>query len=288
MRAGCRRVFPTDGPPPGSVNVDFSAYIQARQTAAPPIVLEQALVRHGGCGHQTHAAADGLARNARSKWWMVLRFNWADTQANQKTFSANRACKSPAAAFPVLKLAVLFLPSIVARSLQLRLGQSAIITILPPGAPSSWQHLKKGDILLGDRRLWANLPPWPLSFKGERRCGGPGLHSRRKVDFFFPHGPAAWAPTGWVVCLEQMPSSNLIFWNGQTMARCLPAERINVRIHSRIHRAIFAATVAAASPCHDASWIPSSIPRRQIIDSLCPPLAVNKLVSARPSRRCWA
>jgi len=161
------------GRPP--VDEEDSAYIQARQRL-PRQRLEQAL-------WATAQAADRRVGDSGALQGRPVKVadgsstQLPDTPKNQKRYPQSRAQK-PGCGFPVLKFVVLF-----------SLTSGAVLNVVWGGLRHHdlrlfrqlWQHLKRGDIFLGDR-AWgeyttlAQLPRQGVDVVAR-------LHAGRKVDF---------------------------------------------------------------------------------------------------------
>jgi hypothetical protein len=161
------------GRPP--VDEGDSAYVQARQRL-PRERLENALTATAQTAD--HRAGGGGALQGRPvKAADGSTTQLADTPKNQKRYPQSRS-QQPGCGFPILKLVGLF--SLTSGAiLQVALGSLRHHDLRL--FRQLWEHLKPGDILLGDR-AWgeyttlAGLPGQGVDVVAR-------LHARRKVDF---------------------------------------------------------------------------------------------------------
>jgi hypothetical protein len=159
----------------GTISETDSAYVQARQRL-PKEVLEKAVTATAQTAGQ-RAGQGGQLQGRPVKVVDGSSTQLADTPANQKAYpqppTQKRGC-----GFPLLKFVVL-----------MSLTSGAILNVVTGDQhghelrlfKTLWEHLKRGDILLGDRGFgeFTNLAFLPsLGVDLVAR-----LHARRKVDF---------------------------------------------------------------------------------------------------------
>jgi len=159
----------------GPVDEDDSAYVQARQRL-PRERLEKALELTAEAADRRVGAGDQL-QGRPVKVVDGSTTQLADTTENQERFPQPKS-QQPGCGFPVMRFVAL---------LSLRSG--AILNVMMDSLPSHdlrlfhrlWEHLQKGDIVLGDRAFGefttlAGLPQQGVDVLAR-------LHHRRKVDF---------------------------------------------------------------------------------------------------------
>jgi hypothetical protein len=163
----------------GELQEDTGAYSTARQRV-PKEKMELALVATAATANR-RVPDQGQLRGRPVKVVDCSTVQLADTAANQKRFP-QPSTQKPGCGFPVMKFLALF-----------SLGSGAISHVVTAPWSShdlrllndTWEHLVKGDILLGDRAYasYASLATAPrLGVDVLAR-----LTSTRKVDFKKPH-----------------------------------------------------------------------------------------------------
>lgn len=159
----------------GSMNESDSAYVQARKRL-PCQRLEQALAATAAAAAR-QLPAPTVLQGRTVKVVDGSSVQLADTTKNQKRFPQPGTQKT-GCGFPVLKLAVLFC-----------LNSGAVLNVVLGSLHHHdlrllrqlWEHLKQGDILLGDRAYGEYTTAAALPTRGVDVVAR--LHQMRKVDF---------------------------------------------------------------------------------------------------------